>query len=71
MFQILLALICNLNNWEEFYAIFFYRTSLMLAASRGYLDIVKLLLASSADASLKDSKGWSADDYASMSGHHP
>jgi len=43
----------------------------MLAASCGHLEIVKLLLANKADANLKDSRGWSADDYASMSGHHP
>ena len=43
----------------------------MLAAGRGYLDAVKLLLDMKANANLKDHRGWSADDYASMSGHHP
>lgn len=43
----------------------------MLAASRGHLEVVKNLLNRGADSSLRDAKGWSADDYASMSGHHP
>jgi len=43
----------------------------MLAASRGHLEVVQDLLNREADTSIRDNKGWTADDYASMSGHHP
>ncbi|KAM9754143.1 ankyrin repeat domain-containing protein 26 isoform 9-T12 [Menidia menidia] len=47
------------------------RSSLMLAAGNGQISMVKLLLQYNADSTLKDTKGWSADDYAVMNGHHP
>ncbi|XP_076812231.1 uncharacterized protein LOC143459131 isoform X1 [Clavelina lepadiformis] len=49
----------------------FGKTPLMLAASHGHLEVVKLLLSKGADTSVHDTKGWAADDYASMSGNHP
>ncbi|XP_075326448.1 ankyrin repeat domain-containing protein 26 isoform X1 [Odontesthes bonariensis] len=47
------------------------RSLLMLAAGNGQISMVKLLLQYDADSTLKDTKGWSADDYAVMNGHHP
>ncbi|XP_041853401.1 ankyrin repeat domain-containing protein 26 isoform X3 [Melanotaenia boesemani] len=47
------------------------RSPLMLAAGNGQISMVKLLLQFDADIILKDAKGWSADDYAVMNGHHP
>ncbi|KAM6936992.1 ankyrin repeat domain-containing protein 26 [Xenentodon cancila] len=47
------------------------RSPLMLAAGNGQINMVKLLLHFHADITLKDTKGWSADDYAVMNGHHP
>jgi len=43
----------------------------MLAAGNGQISMVKLLLQYDADSTVKDTKGWSADDYAVMNGHHP
>jgi ankyrin repeat protein len=36
----------------------------MLAASKGYFEVVKLLLNNGTDVSLKDMIGWTALDYA-------
>ncbi|XP_078484781.1 uncharacterized protein LOC100179285 isoform X2 [Ciona intestinalis] len=48
------------------------KTPLMLAASRGNLDIVKTFLSKGADATIRDKHlGWTADQYASVNGHHP
>ncbi|XP_072242367.1 ankyrin repeat domain-containing protein 26 [Leuresthes tenuis] len=47
------------------------RSLLMLAAGNGQISMVKLLLQYDADSTVKDTKGWSADDYAVMNGHHP
>ncbi|XP_061576840.1 ankyrin repeat domain-containing protein 26-like isoform X9 [Cololabis saira] len=47
------------------------RSPLMLAAGNGQISMVKLLLHFKADIKLKDTKGWSADDYAVMNEHHP
>ncbi|KAM7397044.1 hypothetical protein PAMP_020042 [Pampus punctatissimus] len=47
------------------------RSPLMIAASNGQIGMLRLLLRFEADITLKDTKGWSADDYAVMNGHHP
>ncbi|XP_029993452.1 ankyrin repeat domain-containing protein 26 isoform X10 [Sphaeramia orbicularis] len=47
------------------------RSPLMMAAGNGQIAMLRLLLRYDADITLKDSKGWSADDYAVMNGHHP
>uniref|UniRef100_A0A3P8VH28 Uncharacterized protein n=1 Tax=Cynoglossus semilaevis TaxID=244447 RepID=A0A3P8VH28_CYNSE len=47
------------------------RSPLMIAASNGQIGMLRLLLRFNADVTLKDTKGWSADDYAVMNGHHP
>ncbi|XP_053114069.1 ankyrin repeat domain-containing protein 26-like isoform X8 [Hemicordylus capensis] len=44
------------------------RTPLLTAASHGKHNLVKLLLLHGADASHKDCNGWSAEDYALISG---
>ncbi|XP_024865989.1 uncharacterized protein si:ch211-272n13.3 isoform X3 [Kryptolebias marmoratus] len=46
------------------------RSPLMLAAGNEQINMVKLLLQFDADVTLKDTKGWSADDYAAINGHH-
>lgn len=43
----------------------------MIAAGNGQISMLRLLLKFEADITLKDKKGWSADDYAVMNGHHP
>lgn len=43
----------------------------MIAASNGQISMLRLLLKFDADISMKDKKGWSADDYAVINGHHP
>lgn len=43
----------------------------MIAAGNGQIGMLRLLLRYNADIALKDTKGWSADDYAVMNGHHP
>lgn len=43
----------------------------MLAAGNGLVGMLRLLLQFNADVTLKDIKGWSADDYAGMNGYHP
>lgn len=50
---------------------FTYRSPLMIAAGNGQISMLRLLLRFDADITLKDTKGWSADDYAVMNGHHP
>ncbi|XP_075998326.1 ankyrin repeat domain-containing protein 26 isoform X3 [Genypterus blacodes] len=47
------------------------RSPLMLAAGNGQICMLQLLLRFDADITLKDTKGWSSDDYAVMNGHHP
>ncbi|XP_068579085.1 ankyrin repeat domain-containing protein 26 isoform X2 [Cebidichthys violaceus] len=47
------------------------RSPLMIAAGNGQIGMLRLLLRFDADITLKDTKGWSADDYAVMNGHHP
>lgn len=47
------------------------RSPLMIAAGNGQIGMLRLLLRFEADITLKDTKGWSADDYAVMNGHHP
>ncbi|XP_074533397.1 ankyrin repeat domain-containing protein 26 isoform X8 [Halichoeres trimaculatus] len=47
------------------------RSLLMIAAGNGQINMLRLLLRFNADITLKDTKGWSADDYAGMNGHHP
>ncbi|XP_031724501.1 ankyrin repeat domain-containing protein 26 isoform X7 [Anarrhichthys ocellatus] len=47
------------------------RSPLMIAAGNGQIGMLRLLLRFDADFVLKDTKGWSADDYAVMNGHHP
>lgn len=47
------------------------RSPLMIAAGNGQISMLRLLLKFEADITLKDKKGWSADDYAVMNGHHP
>jgi len=42
----------------------------MVAAGNGQISMLRLLLQSDADISLKDTKGWSADDHAVINGHH-
>ena len=42
----------------------------MIAAGNGQISMVRLLLQYDAEISLKDSKGWSADDHAVINGHH-
>jgi len=44
-------------------------TPLHYAARRGYTNVVKLLLAKSADVSAKDKNGRTALDYARTAGH--
>ncbi|XP_064418014.1 ankyrin repeat domain-containing protein 26 [Latimeria chalumnae] len=46
------------------------RTPLMIAASSGQISMIKLLLRYDADIAIKDDKGWTADDYAVINGHH-
>lgn len=57
----------------EFVAVidFTCRSPLMIAANNGQIGMLRLLLQFDADIALKDIKGWSADDYAVMNGHHP
>lgn len=43
----------------------------MIAAGNGLVGMLRLLLQFNADVTLKDTKGWSADDYAVMNGYHP
>ena len=45
------------------------RTSLILAAKRGYLEIVDILLAAGADPNAKDQQSQTALTYAAMTGH--
>ncbi|GAA6223902.1 ankyrin repeat domain-containing protein 26-like isoform X1 [Lates japonicus] len=47
------------------------RSPLMIAAGNGQIGMLRLLLEYKADITLKDTKGWSADYYAEMNGHHP
>lgn len=47
------------------------RSPLMIAAGNGQIGMLRLLLRFDVDITLKDTKGWSADDYAVMNGHHP
>ncbi|XP_050929149.1 ankyrin repeat domain-containing protein 26 isoform X2 [Lates calcarifer] len=47
------------------------RSPLMIAAGNGQIGMLRLLLEYKADITLKDAKGWSADYYAEMNGHHP
>lgn len=42
----------------------------MLAVGNEQINMVKLLLRFDADVTLRDAKGWSADDYATKYGHH-
>lgn len=51
--------------------IFTSRSPLMIAAGNGQIGMLRLLLRYDADITIKDTKGWSADDYAVMNGHHP
>ncbi|XP_035827366.1 ankyrin repeat domain-containing protein 36B, partial [Aplysia californica] len=46
------------------------RTPLMYACQDGSVSLVRLLLGYNANTLHKDSKGWSADDYAVIPGHH-
>lgn len=46
------------------------RSPLMIAACHGQISMVRLLLQYDADIALKDTNGWSSDDYAVMNGHH-
>ncbi len=46
------------------------RSPLMIAAGNGQIGMLRLLLQFDADITLKDNKGWSADDYAVINGHH-
>ncbi|KAK7891619.1 hypothetical protein WMY93_023582 [Mugilogobius chulae] len=46
------------------------RSPLMMAAGNGQFDMLQLLLRYDADITLRDDKGWSADDYATKHGHH-
>lgn len=43
----------------------------MMAADSGLIGMLRLLLQFNAEVTLKDTKGWSADDYAVMNGYHP
>ncbi|KAH9507972.1 hypothetical protein Btru_052489, partial [Bulinus truncatus] len=45
-------------------------TPLIMACHEGSISLVKLLLENKADTSMKDAKGWTADDYAVIQGHH-
>lgn len=49
----------------------FYRTALMIAASRGNTPAVKQLLEVGCDVLIEDSKGFTATDLANSNGHHP
>jgi ankyrin repeat protein len=44
-------------------------TPLMIASSKGYYDIVKILIKNKAKARIKDNKGLTALDYARNSGN--
>uniref|UniRef100_A0A667YIT4 Si:ch211-272n13.3 n=1 Tax=Myripristis murdjan TaxID=586833 RepID=A0A667YIT4_9TELE len=46
------------------------RSPLMIAADNGHINILQLLLQFDADTTLKDTKGWSCEDYAMMKGQH-
>ena len=46
------------------------RSPLMIAACNGQISMVRLLLQYDADITVKDTNGWSSDDYAVMNGHH-
>lgn len=46
-----------------------FRTPLMTAASGGELNLIKVLLRYGADLSHKDTKGWTAEDYAIIHGY--
>lgn len=50
--------------------IFTCRSPLMIAADNGHITILQLLLQFDADTTLKDTKGWSCEDYAMMKGQH-
>ncbi|KAK6177563.1 hypothetical protein SNE40_015640 [Patella caerulea] len=47
-----------------------FRLPLMYACQDGSINLVKLLLEYQADTTSKDDKGWTADDYAVIKGHH-
>ncbi|XP_017160786.1 ankyrin repeat domain-containing protein 26 isoform X7 [Poecilia reticulata] len=49
---------------------FTFRSPLMLAASSGQHSMVKLLLQFDPDITLKDKRGWTADDCAQKNDHH-
>ncbi|XP_052453650.1 ankyrin repeat domain-containing protein 7-like isoform X2 [Carassius gibelio] len=44
--------------------------SALIAACKGQISMVRLLLQYDADITVKDDKGWSSDDYDVMNGHH-
>lgn len=50
---------------------FAFRSPLMIAAGNGQIGMLRMLLQFNADISLKDTKGWSAENYAVVNGHHP
>lgn len=43
----------------------------MITAGNGLIGMLRLLLQFNAEVSLKDTKGWSADDHAVINGYHP
>ena len=47
------------------------RSPLMITAGNGLIGMLRLLLQFNAEVSLKDAKGWSADDHAVINGYHP
>lgn len=65
------ALKIILNKLLSVVVTFICRSALMIAAGNGQIGMLRLLLRYDADITLKDIKGWSADDYAVMNGHHP
>lgn len=60
------------NFTKLFFSLLFKcRSPLMITAGNGLISMLRLLLQFNAEVSLKDTKGWSADDHAVINGYHP
>lgn len=67
----LLSISIDSNFTVVFLFFFKCRSPLMITAGNGLISMLRLLLQFNAEVSLKDIKGWSADDHAVINGYHP